>query len=110
MAGNTGWTGGPYGVGSRMKLKYTRAMISACIGRKLKDVEFEKHPIFNLMMPKSCSERSFGILNPKETWKNKKAYDIQAKELANSFKENFAKFESYKMMKFYPELPLQNTF
>ncbi|SRX73320.1 phosphoenolpyruvate carboxykinase (ATP) [Aequorivita antarctica] len=92
---NTGWTGGPYGVGSRMKLKYTRAMIAAALEGKLKDVEFEKHPVFNLMMPKSCPNVPSEILNPKETWKNKKAYDIQAKELANSFKENFAKFETY---------------
>jgi len=92
---NTGWTGGPYGVGSRMKLKYTRAMIAAALEGKLKDVEFEKHPIFNLMMPKSCPNVPSEILNPKETWKNKKAYDIQAKELANSFKENFTKFEAY---------------
>ena len=92
---NTGWTGGPYGVGSRMKLKYTRAMISAALEGKLKEVEFEKHPIFNLMMPKSCPNVPSDILNPKETWKNKKAYDIQARELANSFKENFSKFEAY---------------
>ncbi len=92
---NTGWTGGPYGVGNRMKLKYTRAMISAALEGKLKEVAFEKHPIFNLMMPKSCPNVPSDILNPKETWKNKKAYDIQARELANSFKENFSKFEAY---------------
>ncbi|MBT0606865.1 phosphoenolpyruvate carboxykinase (ATP) [Aequorivita echinoideorum] len=92
---NTGWTGGPYGVGNRMKLKFTRAMIAAALNGELQNVEFEKHPIFNLMMPKTCPNVPSEILNPKETWKNKKAYDIQAKELANSFKENFAKFESY---------------
>ena len=92
---NTGWTGGPYGVGNRMKLKYTRAMIAAALEGKLKDVEFETHPIFNLKMPKTCPDVPSEILNPKETWKNKKAYDIQAKELSNSFKENFSKFEAY---------------
>ncbi len=92
---NTGWTGGPYGVGSRMKLKFTRAMIGAALESKLKDVAFEKHPIFNLMMPKVCPGVPTEVLNPKDTWKNQKAYDIQAKELANSFKENFAKFEAY---------------
>ena len=92
---NTGWTGGPYGVGSRMKLKYTRAMIAAALEGKLENVEFEKHPIFNLMMPKTCDNVPTEVLNPRETWKNKKAYDIQAKELSNSFRENFAKFESY---------------
>jgi phosphoenolpyruvate carboxykinase (ATP) len=92
---NTGWTGGPYGVGSRMKLKYTRAMIAAALEGKLADVEFERHPIFNLMMPNTCPNVPSEVLNPKETWKNKKAYDIQAKELSNSFKENFSKFEAY---------------
>ncbi len=92
---NTGWTGGPYGVGSRMKLKYTRAMITAALDGKLDDAEFHKHPIFNLMMLKDCPDVPSEILDPKQTWKNKKAYDIQANELANAFKENFSKFESY---------------
>lgn len=78
-----------------MKLKYTRAMIAAALEGELKGVEFEKHPIFNLMMPKSCPNVPSEILNPKDTWKNKIAYDIQAKELSNSFKENFSKFEAY---------------
>ena len=92
---NTGWTGGPYGVGSRMKLKYTRAMITAAINGDLDNVAYEKHPIFGLEMPKECQNVPSEILNPRETWKNKKAYDIQAEELASSFKSNFAKFEEY---------------
>ncbi len=92
---NTGWTGGPYGVGSRMKLKYTRAMIAAALEGGLKDVEFEKHPIFNLMMPKSCPNVPSEVLNPRETWADKDKYDAKAKELAKSFKENFSKYESY---------------
>lgn len=92
---NTGWTGGPYGIGSRMKLKYTREMITAAMKGELKDVEFEQHPIFGLAMPKSCPNVPSEVLNPKGTWKNAKAYDVQAKELAASFRENFAKFESY---------------
>src|SRR5690554_4864363 len=92
---NTGWTGGPYGVGNRMKLKYTRAMIAAALDGKLKDVEFGKHPIFNLMMPKSCPNVPSEVLNPKDTWSDKEAYDKKAKELARSFKENFSKYESY---------------
>lgn len=92
---NTGWTGGPYGVGNRMKLKYTRAMIAAALEGKLKDVEFTKHPIFNLMMPKSCPNVPSEVLNPKDTWDDKEAYDKKAKELAKSFKENFSKYESY---------------
>jgi phosphoenolpyruvate carboxykinase (ATP) len=92
---NTGWTGGPYGVGSRMKLKYTRAMIAAALEGGLNDVEFEKHPIFNLMMPKSCPNVPSEVLNPRETWADKDKYDAKAIELAKSFKENFAKYESY---------------
>ncbi|MGO3181660.1 MAG: phosphoenolpyruvate carboxykinase (ATP) [Aequorivita sp.] len=92
---NTGWTGGPYGVGNRMKLKYTRAMIGAALDGKLKDVEYKRHPIFNLMMPTSCPNVPSEVLSPKETWEDKEAYDIKARELSNSFKENFKKFESY---------------
>ena len=92
---NTGWTGGPYGVGTRMKLKFTRAMITAALDGKLKDVPFEQHPIFGLAVPQICPNVPSEVLNPRETWKNKVAYDIQAKELAVSFKENFAKFEEF---------------
>lgn len=92
---NTGWTGGPYGVGSRMKLKFTRAMISAALNGELDNVVYEKHPVFGLNVPQVCPNVPSQVLNPKETWSNEKAYDIQAKELATSFKENFAKFESY---------------
>jgi phosphoenolpyruvate carboxykinase (ATP) len=92
---NTGWTGGPYGVGSRMKLKFTRAMISAALKGELDSVVYEKHPVFGLNVPQECPNVPSQVLNPKETWSNEKAYDIQAKELATSFKENFAKFESY---------------
>ncbi len=92
---NTGWTGGPYGVGSRMKLKFTRAMISAALNGELDNVVYEKHPVFGLNVPQECPNVPSQVLNPKETWSNEKAYDIQAKELATSFKENFAKFESY---------------
>lgn len=92
---NTGWTGGPYGVGSRMKLRYTRAMITAALNGELKNVAYELHPIFGLKVPQSCPNVPSEVLNPKETWKNKKAYDIQAQELAASFKENFKKFEEF---------------
>ena len=77
---NTGWTGGPYGVGSRMKLKYTRAMITAALDGQLDDVNYVKHPIFGLDVPQTCPNVPSEVLNPKETWSNAKAYDIQAKE------------------------------
>src|SRR5690606_38413862 len=90
---NTGWTGGPYGIGSRMKLKYTRAMIDAALDGKLKDVTFVQHPIFGLQMPTECEGVPNEVLNPRDTWSDKAAYDAKAMELANAFKANFKKFE-----------------
>ena len=92
---NTGWTGGPYGVGSRMKLKYTREMISSALEGKLENVDYEQHEIFGLQMPKTCEGVPSEVLNPKNTWKDKEAYDKKAKELSNFFKNNFSKFEEY---------------
>jgi phosphoenolpyruvate carboxykinase (ATP) len=90
---NTGWTGGAYGTGSRMKLKYTRAMIEAALNGKLEEVEFTQHPVFGLNMPVECENVPSEVLNPKQTWSNKDAYDTKAMELANSFKKNFKKYE-----------------
>jgi phosphoenolpyruvate carboxykinase (ATP) len=92
---NTGWTGGPYGVGSRMKLKYTRAMISAALEGKLKNVEFVNHDIFGIAVPQTCPNVPSEVLNPKSTWSDAAAYDKQAKELAQSFRTNFQKFEEF---------------
>ena len=89
---NTGWTGGAYGVGSRMKIKYTRAMLTAALEGKLDSVEYVKDPFFNLMVPQSCPDVPNEVLNPKNTWTNKKAYDEQAKKLANMFVENFTEY------------------
>ncbi|HBY68878.1 MAG TPA: phosphoenolpyruvate carboxykinase (ATP), partial [Flavobacteriaceae bacterium] len=92
---NTGWTGGPYGTGRRMKLKYTRAMITAALNDQLENVTYEKHPIFGLNMPKECPNVPDEVLNPRETWEDKTAYDAKAETLAKSFEKNFEKFESY---------------
>lgn len=92
---NTGWTGGPYGVGNRMKLKYTRAMISAALNGELNDVSYIEHPIFKLSMPTTCPNVPDQVLNPKQTWSDGAAYDAKAEELATSFKKNFEKFEDY---------------
>ncbi|RFN59390.1 phosphoenolpyruvate carboxykinase (ATP) [Marixanthomonas ophiurae] len=92
---NTGWTGGPYGTGRRMKLKYTRAMITAALNNQLEDVAYENHPIFGLNMPKECPNVPDDVLNPRQTWADKEAYDVKAESLAKSFKTNFEKFESY---------------
>ena len=90
---NTGWTGGAYGTGNRMKLKYTRAMISAALEGKLADVDYTKHEIFGLNMPVSCEGVPAEVLNPRNTWKDQEAYDKKANDLATSFKSNFKKYE-----------------
>lgn len=92
---NTGWTGGPYGTGSRMKLRYTRAMISAALNGQLEKVAFEKHPVFGLAVPQVCPEVPSEILNPRNTWKDAAAYDKQAEALSGAFRKNFSRFEAY---------------
>ena len=89
---NTGWTGGPYGVGSRMKIKYTRAMVTAALEGALNDVEYELHPIFNVYVPKTCPNVPDEVLNPRAVWADKEAYDAQAKQLAGMFVKNFKKY------------------
>jgi len=91
---NTGWSGGCYGVGSRMKLSYTRAMITAALEGKLDNVQYEKHPVFGMEVPTSCPEVPSDILNPRNTWADKAAYDSAAAKLAKQFVENFEKYAS----------------
>jgi phosphoenolpyruvate carboxykinase (ATP) len=92
---NTGWSGGPYGVGERMSLKYTRAMITAALNGELDSVEYHTHEIFGLDIPKECPDVPSEILNPKNTWEDKGAYDEKAHDLAGKFVENFKKFEDF---------------
>lgn len=89
---NTGWSGGAYGVGNRMKLSYTRAMITAALNGELDNVAFEAHPVFGMMMPKSCPNVPEEILNPRLTWANQNEYDATAKKLAEMFINNFEKY------------------
>jgi len=89
---NTGWSGGSYGVGSRMSLKYTRAMITAAMNGELNDVEYVAHPVFGVLVPQSCPNVPAEILNPRDTWTDKEAYDKKANELAQLFVKNFAKY------------------
>jgi phosphoenolpyruvate carboxykinase (ATP) len=91
---NTGWSGGSYGVGSRMKLAYTRAMITAALEGELDNVAYEAHPVFGMMMPKECPNVPSEILNPRNTWADKNAYDEKAIVLANKFVKNFEKYAS----------------
>lgn len=89
---NTGWTGGGYGVGSRMELAYTRAMIKAAITGELDRVQYQKHPVFGLEIPKSCSDVPNAILNPRDTWRNESEYDKVAADLAKRFQKNFEQY------------------
>ena len=89
---NTGWSGGEYGQGKRIKLKYTRSMISAALNGELEKVEFTKHSIFGIKMPESCSGVPSEILSPRNTWTDENKYDKKANELAKAFIKNFEKF------------------
>lgn len=86
---NTGWSGGPYGVGSRMKIKYTRAMVAAALSGALDHVGYQRHPVFNIDVPTSCPDVPADVLDPRGTWTDKAAYDAQAAKLAKMFAENF---------------------
>ena len=91
---NTGWSGGGYGIGSRMKLGFTRAMITAVLEGELDEATYIPHPVFGMMMPTCCPGVPAEILNPRNTWADKNAYDLQAKNLAAQFLKNFEKYAS----------------
>jgi phosphoenolpyruvate carboxykinase (ATP) len=90
---NTGWTGGPFGVGSRMRIAHTRAMISAALAGALDGTASQHHPLFNLEMPASCPGVPGDVLDPRTTWADTVAYDAQARKLATMFVDNFKSFE-----------------
>lgn len=92
---NTGWTGGPFGVGSRMKIAHTRAMVRAALDGSLRDVRTAADPTFGLRVPESCPGVPPEVLNPRNTWQDKDAYDRAAKDLARRFRENFKSYEDY---------------
>ncbi len=91
---NTGWTGGKYGVGKRMSLPATRAIVTAALNGSLKKAEFSVEPFFGLEIPKAVEGVESDILDPKKMWKDKADYDVTANKLAKLFEENFAKYES----------------
>ncbi|MFD1818719.1 phosphoenolpyruvate carboxykinase (ATP) [Pseudarcicella hirudinis] len=111
---NTGWNGGPYGVGSRMKLPYTRAMIHAALEGHFDQVAFTTHPIFGLEIPETCPNVPSELLNPENTWKDKAEYKVKAIALKNAFQENFKKYSGIpgaeqllnKKQEVYPQLNL----
>jgi phosphoenolpyruvate carboxykinase (ATP) len=91
---NTGWTGGPYGVGQRIEIKYTRAMIKAILEGELDKVETQEDPVFGIHVPIKVKGVPDAILQPRNTWKNSEAYDEKASELATQFVDNFKEYES----------------
>lgn len=90
---NTGWTQGPYGVGHRMELADTRAMLRAALGGHLDNVTFVREPHFGLSVPTNCPDVDVSIMNPRDTWRDAQAYDEAAKKLAEMFKTNFERFD-----------------
>ena len=89
---NTGWSGGAYGQGSRMKLPLTRAMVTACLNGEMEKAEFVLDTVFNVMVPTTCPGVPDEVLNPRRTWKDKDAYDKTAHLLAEKFRKNFEKY------------------
>lgn len=92
---NTGWSGGSFGVGSRMKLSYTRSLITAALNGELEKVKFDTLPVFGLQFPTECKDVPTEILNPRNTWSDKAAYDAKANSLANAFINNFDQYASF---------------
>ncbi len=102
---NTGWSGGAYGEGKRMKLSYTRAMISAALKGELSEVEYRTHAVFGLQMPVSCPGVPDEILDPRATWADAKAYDAKANQLAAAFIDNYRQFEGFGNAEIMEALP-----
>ncbi len=91
---NTGWSGGGYGVGRRMELAQTRAMVHAALDGRLADTEFERDPVFGLAVPAAVPGVPSDVLRPRNTWSDGDAYDAAAGQLAEMFRENFEQFEA----------------
>jgi len=91
---NTGWTGGQYGVGKRISLKYTRAMINGVLKGTVSNAGFRNHSVFKVSIPSACPDVPSSVLSPRETWQNDVAYYKKANELAEQFRLNFEKFSS----------------
>jgi len=90
---NTGWSGGPFGVGKRMKLAYTRAMVHAALDGKLDTVKTRTDPVFGLAVPQTVYGVPSDVLDPRGTWPDATAYDAQARKLAEMFRKNFERFD-----------------
>lgn len=106
---NTGWTGGSYGVGNRIRLKYTRAMIASALNGTLDNVGYRTHSVYGVSIPLTCPNVPSEILSPRETWKDDIGFYKKANELAHSFIENFKKYESYANEEIISGQPTPNT-
>jgi phosphoenolpyruvate carboxykinase (ATP) len=91
---NTGWTGGGYGVGERMSIRHTRAMVRAALDGRLAQVASAPDPHFGLLVPSACPDVPVEVLNPRANWKDKRAYDNAALDVARRFENNFKQFET----------------
>jgi phosphoenolpyruvate carboxykinase (ATP) len=89
---NTGWTGGPYGTGSRISIKYSRAVIDAALTGALADVDYRRDPVFGFDVPESCPAVPSEVLDPQRTWPNGDAYASAAADLASRFADNFTQY------------------
>src|SRR6202000_778511 len=92
---NTGWSGGAAGIGQRMSIKHTRAMVRAALDGSLPSVASSTGPNFGMQVPNACPDVPGDVLNPRNTWKDKKAYDSTARDLTQRFEKNFEQFESH---------------
>jgi phosphoenolpyruvate carboxykinase (ATP) len=92
---NTGWSGGPFGTGKRIRLRYTRAMLRAALDGQLADVPYRRHDLFGLMIPEQCPEVPSEVLDPRATWQDGAAYDRMGREVAGRFERNFKRFEAH---------------
>jgi phosphoenolpyruvate carboxykinase (ATP) len=92
---NTGWSGGPYGVGNRMRISYSRALVNAALDGSLTRGAFEKEPFFGLMIPRECPGVPAEVLDPRNTWTDRAAYDVKARDLVERFRKNFEQYKGY---------------
>ena len=92
---NTGWSGGAYGVGERMSIRHTRALLNAALDGTLAKASFRRDENFGVMVPESCPGVPSEVLNPRETWSDKDAYDAQARDLVGRFQKNFEVFDDF---------------
>jgi phosphoenolpyruvate carboxykinase (ATP) len=91
---NTGWTGGPYGVGQRMSIDHTRALVRAALSGRLRDAPMRRDPLFGFEVPTACEGVPAAVLDPRATWPDATAYDAQATRLAGLFRQNFEKYQA----------------